>query len=301
MAMNRCDCLIALGCRFNDRSTGDRTTFAPSGKVVHIDIDSSEFSKTLDDRVEVQGDIRATVEALLGRVESREREQWASEVEELREEERCFADPREGELTPKTVMEAINAAREPQMPVVTDVGQHQMWAAQYLRFDRPRSFITSGGLGTMGFGLGASIGAALSCGEHVILVTGDGSFAMNMAELVTAADHEIPVTIVLLNNGVLGMVRQMQSLFMGQRYSQTTLDRKVDYVAVAKAMGADGERVATLPELEGALARALATPGPVLVECPIDADEFVTPVLQIGASMDELIANMEDIKARMGE
>ena len=301
MAMNRCDCLIALGCRFNDRSTGDRTTFAPSGKVVHIDIDSSEFSKTLDDRVEVQGDIRATVEALLGRVESREREQWASEVEELREEERCFADPREGELTPKTVMEAINSAREPQMPVVTDVGQHQMWAAQYLRFDRPRSFITSGGLGTMGFGLGASIGAALSCGEHVILVTGDGSFAMNMAELVTAADHEIPVTIVLLNNGVLGMVRQMQSLFMGQRYSQTTLDRKVDYVAVAKAMGADGERVATLAELEGALARALATQGPVLVECPIDADEFVTPVLQIGASMDELIANMEDIKARMGE
>jgi acetolactate synthase-1/2/3 large subunit len=175
-----------------------------------------------------------------------------------------------------------------------------MWAAQYLVFDRPRSFITSGGLGTMGFGLGASIGAALATGKHVVLVTGDGSFAMNMAELVTAADHQIPVTIVLLNNGVLGMVRQMQSLFMHQRYSQTTLDRKADYVKVAEAFGASGQRVETPAEFDRALTRALREDGPVLIECPIDKDEFVTPVLQIGASMDELIVNMDDVKAKMG-
>ena len=186
------------------------------------------------------------------------------------------------------------------MPVVTDVGQHQMWAAQYLSFERPRSFVTTGGLGTMGFGLGASIGAALATGKHVVMVTGDGSFAMNMAELITAVDHHIPVTIVLVNNGVLGMVRQMQSLFMRQRYSSTTLDRRVDYVALTKATGAEARRATTPEELDAALAWALATDGPALIECPIDKDEFVTPVLQIGASMDELIVNMDDVQARMG-
>ncbi len=299
-AMNKCDCLIALGCRFNDRSTGDRTKFAPSGKVVHVDIDSSEFSKTLVDRVEVLGDIKATLQRLIELVSPNTHEEWARTVRELQAQEKGYADYREDTLTPKVIMDTINARRDPAMPVVTDVGQHQMWAAQYLVFDRPRSFITSGGLGTMGFGLGASIGAALATGRHVVLVTGDGSFAMNMAELVTAADHQIPVTIVLLNNGVLGMVRQMQSLFMHQRYSQTTLDRKADYVKVAEAFGASGQRVETPAEFDRALTRALREDGPVLIECPIDKDEFVTPVLQIGASMDELIVNMDDVKAKMG-
>ena len=300
-AMNRTDCLIALGCRFNDRSTGNRLTFPANGTVVHVDIDSSELSKTLDDQVEVHGDIKASLARLIDMVEKSERPQWRAKVEELVATERELADRREGILTPRTVMETINRLREPEMRVVTDVGQHQMWAAQYLSFSRPRTFVTSGGLGTMGFGMGASVGSALSTGEQTILITGDGSFAMDMAELVTAADHELPITVVLLNNGVLGMVRQMQSLFMDKRYSQTTLDRKVDYVRVAQAMGAEGRRVETPEEFEAALAEALATKGPALIECPIDADELVLPALQIGASMDELIVDQEDIKARMGE
>ena len=298
-AMNACDCLIALGCRFYDRSTGERSKFEPSGKVVRIDLDSSEFSKTIEDRVDVRGDVRLTLEALLPLVEPNTHEEWAREVRELRAQERGYADYRDT-LTPKRIMDAINAHREADMPVVTDVGQHQMWAAQYLSFERPRSFVTTGGLGTMGFGLGASIGAALAMGKHVVMVTGDGSFAMNLAELITAVDHHIPVTIVLVNNGVLGMVLQMQSLFMRQRYSSTTLDRRVDYVALTKATGAEARRATTPEELDAALAWALATDGPALIECPIDKDEFVTPVLQIGASMDELIVNMDDVQARMG-
>ncbi|MGL5172234.1 MAG: thiamine pyrophosphate-binding protein, partial [Olsenella sp.] len=233
-AMSQCDCLIALGARFNDRSTGDRARFAPSGKVVRVDIDSSEFSKTLDDRVEILGDVKTVLQRLIPLVETNTHEDWNRQVRELRAEEKGYDDYR-ATLTPKAIMDVINERRDPAMPVVTDVGQHQMWAAQYLSFDRPRSFITSGGLGTMGFGLGAAEGATLATGEHVILITGDGSFAMNMAELITAVDNRLPITVVLLNNHVLGMVRQMQSLFKRQRYSQTTLDRTVDYVVLAQA------------------------------------------------------------------
>lgn len=298
-ALNASDCVIALGVRFNDRATGDRTKFGPSGKVVRIDIDSSELSKTVDDRVELLGDVKATLAALLPLIEPNTHEAWARRVRELRAEEKGYDDYRDG-LTPKNVMDAINAAKGDEVDVVTDVGQHQMWAAQYLSFSRPRSFITSGGLGTMGFGMGASIGAALATGRHVLLITGDGSFAMNMAELMTAADYEVPVTVVLLNNGVLGMVRQMQSLFKHQRYSETTLARRADYVGIARDMGVSGMRVSTLGELKDALERALAAPAPALIEVPIDKDEFVTPVLRIGASMDELIVNMDDVKRRMG-
>lgn len=298
-ALNASDCVIALGVRFNDRATGDRTKFGPSGKVVRIDIDSSELSKTVDDRVELLGDVKATLSALLPLIEPNTHDAWARRVREVRAEEKGYDDYRDG-LTPKNVMDAINAAKGDEVDVVTDVGQHQMWAAQYLSFSRPRSFITSGGLGTMGFGMGASIGAALATGRHVLLITGDGSFAMNMAELMTAADYEVPITVVLLNNGVLGMVRQMQSLFKHQRYSETTLARRADYVGIAHDMGVSGTRVSTPGELKDALERALAAPVPALIEVPIDKDEFVTPVLRIGASMDELIVNMDDVKRRMG-
>lgn len=305
-AMYECDCLIALGARFNDRSTGDRTKFAPSGKVVHVDVDSSEFSKSLEDQVEVKSDVRAFLEDVAELIEPNTHEEWVRHVRELRAQERGYADYREG-LTPKNVMEAIDAARSEDMAVVTDVGQHQMWAAQYLRFAKPRTFITSGGLGTMGFGLGAANGVALATGRPSILVTGDGSFAMDMAEMITAADNHIPVCIVLLNNGVLGMVRQMQSLFKEQRYSMTTLRHGgADFCAIARGMGAEATRVQTIEELSEALDRALLaqgdpmTAGPKLIEVPIDKDEFVTPVLRIGASMDELIVNMDDVRARMG-
>lgn len=305
-AMYQSDCLIALGTRFNDRSTGDRTKYAPSGKIVHVDVDSSEFSKSLDDLVEIKSDVLTFLRDVDQYVNPNTHEEWLRHVRELRAQERGYADYREG-LTPKNVMEAINDVRPEDVPVVTDVGQHQMWAAQYLRFTKPRTFVTSGGLGTMGFGLGAANGVALATGGPSILVTGDGSFEMDMAEMVTAADHGIPVCIVLLNNGVLGMVRQMQSLFKGRRYSMTTLrHRGLDFCAVARDMGAKATRVSTPEELTQALRDALlaqqdeSTAGPKLIEVPIDEDEFVTPVLQIGASMDELIVNMDDVRSRMG-
>ncbi len=305
-AMYESDCLIALGARFNDRSTGDRTKYAPNGKVVHVDVDSSEFSKSLEDLVEVRSDVRTFLRDVEQYVEPNTHEDWQRHVRELRAQERGYADYREG-LTPKNVMEAINAVRPQDVPVVTDVGQHQMWAAQFLRFTKPRTFVTSGGLGTMGFGMGAANGVALATGGPSILVTGDGSFEMDMAEMVTAADNQIPVVIVLLNNGVLGMVRQMQSLFKRQRYAMTTLrHRGLDFCKVAEGMGAQATRVSTPEELTQALEDALLaqrdekTAGPRLIEVPIDEDEFVTPVLQIGASMDELIVNMDDVRSRMG-
>lgn len=301
-AINECDCLIALGVRFNDRSTGNRHTFAPSGKVVHVDVDTSEFSKTLQDFVEVQSDIGAFVEAIEPLLLPNTHETWQRRVRELRAEERGYDDYREG-VTPKNVMEVINQVRPPAVPVVTDVGQHQMWAAQYLRFSEPRTFITSGGLGTMGFGVGAALGASVARDKApTILITGDGSFAMDMSELITLADHQIPVVIVLLNNGVLGMVRQMQTLFRERRYASTNLNhRGVSYCAVAKALGVSALQVNTLDELQEALSNALAQGAPSLIEVPIDKDEFVTPVLQIGASMQDLIVNVDDIKKRLGK
>ena len=299
MAMDDSDCVIALGTRFNDRATGDRTKFRPSGKVVRIDIDSSELNKTLIDRVDVRSDVRVALSELLPLLKPNEHSEWAREIRGLRAREQGFADYRDG-LCPKTIMEAIDAHREADMPLVTDVGQHQMWAAQYLSFSKPRTFISSGGLGTMGFGMGAAIGAALATGEHTILVTGDGCFTMDMAELVTAADHDIPLTVVLLNNGVLGMVRQWQSLFYGQRHSNTTLKRRIDYVAAAKAFGARARRIESVEELDAALDDAIGYDGPMLIECPIDKDEFVTPMLPTGGTMGDMVVNMDDINKRLG-
>ena len=298
MAMDDCDCLIALGSRFNDRATGDRSKFRPSGKVVRIDIDSSELNKTLIDKVDVRSDAKTALRELLPLIEPAKHAVWAREVGVLRTRQQGFADNREG-LTPRRIMEAIDRHRAQDMPLVTDVGQHQMWAAQYLGFSQPRTFVSSGGLGTMGFGMGAAIGAALATGRPTILVTGDGSFAMDMAEFVTAADYEVPVTVVLLNNGVLGMVRQWQSLFYGQRYSNTTLARKADYVAVARALGGSGVRVDSIDELNAALEKAVASGLPTLIECPVDKDEFVTPMLPAGGTMEDLVVNMDDVHRRL--
>ena len=299
MAMDESDCVIALGARFNDRSTGDRSKFRPSGNVVRIDIDSSELNKTLIDRVDVRCDVKVALHELLPLLKRHQHSEWAHTVRQLREREEGFADHRKT-LCPKTIMRAIDARRAPHMPLVTNVGQHQVWAAQYLSFTRPRTFISSGGLGTMGFGMGAAIGAALATGQHTILITSDGCFAMDMAELITAADHSIPLTVVLLNNGVLGMVRQVQSLFYGQRHSNTKLARKANYVDIARAMGAEAVRIASLDELEDALDTALALNGPMLIECPVDKDEFVTPMLPNGATVDDLIVNMNDVNRRLG-
>lgn len=293
MAMHRADCIIALGVRFNDRVTGDRTKFATGAKIVHIDVDGAELAKTVTPAHALRGDLKKTLTKLLPLIEKKSHPDWQKKVAELRREEAQTLDNRDG-MTPRRAIMTLNSHLGENTPVATDVGQHQMWAAQNLNFKRCRRFITSGGLGTMGFGMGGAIGAGIGVGERAVLVTGDGSFGMCLNELATAVSNNIPLVILLMNNGVLGMVRQWQTLFFDKHYSNTILDRKTDFVALAKAFGADGERVETPEELDAALTRAFAFEGTYLVECMIDKDEFVLPMLPPGGSMDDMIVKVGD-------
>jgi len=291
--MHHADCIIALGNRFNDRVTGNRTKFAKNAKIVHIDIDGAELAKNIPISVGLRGDLRMTLNQLIPLINLRKNTEWMEQIEQFWKEEAEAQDNREG-MTPRTAIMKLNGFLGENTPVATDVGQHQMWAAQYLNFKKERTFASSGGLGTMGFGMGAAIGAAFGTKEHTVLVTGDGSFGMTLQELATAVTYRVPLVILLLNNGVLGMVRQWQTLFFDKHYSHTILDRKTDFVALAKAFGADGENVATPEELENALATAFKTEGPYLINCTIDKDEFVLPMLPPGGSMDDIIVRIGD-------
>ncbi len=292
MAMHHADCILSLGVRFNDRVTGNRAKFAANAKIVHIDVDGAELAKNIQPAHALRGDLKLTLRQLLPLLRQKDNAEWRESVEKLKAEEQRTLDDREG-LTPRNVMLALNRHLGENTPVATDVGQHQMWAAQHLRFHRPRRFLSSGGLGTMGFGLGAAIGAQMATGERTVLVTGDGSFGMCLNELATAVSQRLPLVILLLNNGVLGMVRQWQTLFFDRHYSNTVLDRKTDFVKLAQAFGADGARVNTPEQLEAALETAFASDGPFLIDCAIDKDEFVLPMLPPGGSMDDIIVKIE--------
>lgn len=287
IAMQRCDLLIAVGVRFSDRALGNADTFAPGAKVLHIDIDRAEINKNVSTTLHITGDARIVLELLLARVSQKHHEQWMQQARSMIEE--YLSDEL---FEPRKILKAM-ASVAPQMTVATDVGQHQMWTAQHFPFLHPRQLITSGGLGTMGFGLGAAMGAASSDSGHhpVALITGDGSFRMNLTELSTIAHYDIPVIVVIFNNGTLGMVRQWQTLFFGHRYSQTTLDRGPDFMKLADAYGLKGTRVNTIADFTSAFEKAVAEGKPCLIECMLDIDEMVAPMVAPGSPIDSFCLN----------
>ena len=295
LAISKCDLLIAVGARFSDRVTCNIQTFAPNAKVLHIDTDRAEIDKNVKTDHSIIGDAKLVLERLAKTVKQQHHDEWMNKIYEW-EGEYPIHKPYDGVFTPQCIMETVNAAIGRDSIATTDVGQHQMWAAQYLMVERPRKFITSGGLGTMGFGLGAAIGAQVANPDYVVVnITGDGCFHMNMQELATAAKYDLPVIDVIINNNVLGMVRQWQNLFYDKRFSNTTLDKKTDYELVAKGMGANAFTATNKEELEKAMAAAVADrKTPSVINCIIDSDDFVLPMVPAGKSISDPILNIEN-------
>ena len=285
--VTKCDLLIVLGARFSDRVTGNAAKFANNAKIVQIDVDAAEINKNVVVESSIIGDVKEVLKRLNAKLEPMHHDEWIAEIEAMKEK---FPLKHEEGLTGPLVIEKIYKATNGEAIITTDVGQHQMWAAQYYRYTSPRTLLTSGGLGTMGFGLGAAIGGCIAArGRRTVLFTGDGSFGMNLNEMATAVSQELPITIVLFDNDVLGMVRQWQTIFYDCHYSQTILDRKTDFPALAKAFGADGYAVYTMEDLKKALDVADKSQGPVLIDCHIDMDEKVLPMIPPGRSIKDMI------------
>ena len=287
LATNACDLLIVLGARFSDRDVGTPRLFARQAKILQIDVDPAEINKNVLVTASVIGDVKEVLKRLLPMVEEQEHPEWISEIMGMKE--KYPLSYHQEALTGPYVIEEIYRVTKGEAIICTDVGQHQMWAAQHYKYTVPGTFITSGGLGTMGYGLGAAMGA--KCGrpeKTVINVGGDGCFRMNMNEIATLVRNEIPVVEVVINNHVLGMVRQWQTLFYDKRYSNTILNDKVDFVKIAEAMGAVGIRVTSREEMGPALERALSLHAPVVIDCQIDCDDKVFPMIPAGRSNDEV-------------
>ena len=292
IAQNEADLIITAGCRFSDRGTGNTAKYARNAKIIHMDIDASELCKNIPVELGMTGSMKKILQKLAEKLPQQTHADWMARVAELQEKTRELEAQNPDELTPFTAIDALAEAADKETIVATDVGQHQMWGAQHYPFETPRTFISSGGLGTMGFGLGAAIGAATATGKKTILVTGDGSFGMNLNELATAVTNQTPVVVFIMNNGVLGMVRQWQTLFFDKHYSNTTLERKTDFVKLAEAFGMPGYRAMNMAELKEVLPKAFAEKGPVLVDCAIDCDAFVLPMLPPGGCIDDIIVDI---------
>ena len=293
LGVMQCDLLITVGARFSDRVIGNAKTFAKHAKIVQIDVDPAEINKNIKVDASVIGDIKEVLKRLNARIEDHRHDEWDASVKELKEKYPLKYNT-EG-LTGPYIIEEIYRITKGDAIIVTEVGQHQMWAAQYFKYQKPRTLLTSGGLGTMGYGLGAAIGAKTANPDKVVInVAGDGCFRMNMNEIATAARYNIPVIQVVVNNHVLGMVRQWQTLFYGKRYSQTVLNDAVDFVKLAEAMGAEGIRVTKKEEVGPALERAIALGKPVVLDCIIDCDDKVFPMVPAGQSI-EAVFDQDDL------
>lgn len=293
--LHECDTLVAIGARFSDRVAGDRNNFCKHAKIVHIDIDTAEIDKNVKTSAHIMGDVKQALEYLLQTVTPSADADWAAKAARQRNENPFYDSNLP--LCPRKIIKAIAAATPDDQLIATDVGQHQMFTAQSYPFTKPRTFLTSGGLGTMGFGMGAAMGGIFASGKSVILITGDGSFHMNCNELATAVKYKLPLKIFLFNNNTLGMVRQWQTLFYQKHYSSTTLNSPTDYVKLAEAFGAQGFVLDKNADIEKAVRRALVCPTPVLVDCRIATDEFVLPMIPPGKSYDDMITKLEEEKA----
>ena len=281
-----CDLLITIGARFSERVTGDASRFAKKAKILQIDIDPAEINKNVIVDSSIIGDVKSVLQILNPKLPEKEHKSWLEEITALKNKYPLKYS--EDRLTGPYVLQELYRITKGDALIVTEVGQNQMWAAQYYMYREPRTFLTSGGLGTMGYGLGASLGAKLGCPDKLVVnVAGDGCFRMNMNELATAARYNIPVIQLVLNNHVLGMVRQWQNLFYGRRYSATVLDDNVDFVKLAEALGAEGMRVTKREEVAPALEKAIALGRPVVIDCIIDNDDKVFPMMPAGAPLED--------------
>lgn len=294
LAVSECDLLIAVGARFSDRVLCDPRTFAKNAKVLHIDIDPAEINKNIRVHHSVEGDIKQVLSCLNPLISSVSRKDWMKKVSDWKTLY-PVTKPHKESILPQKILNLVWEITKGQAIITTEVGQHQMWAAQFLPIEKPRTFITSGGLGTMGFGLGAAIGAATAMpGKTVVNVAGDGSFHMNLMEIVTAVKNKLPVKIIIMNNNVLGMVRQWQRMFYDRRFSHTTLERPTDYVKLAEAFGADGYVISGNDDMKKTLEKALLSPGPAVINCLISQDVNVLPMVPQGGSIESPILELED-------
>jgi len=284
--VSECDLLIAIGARFSDRVTGNANKFAKNAKILHFDIDAAEINKNIHSDASVVGDALEILKRVNAKLEQQDRHEWLGHIHDY--EKQYPMAYRKDCLNGPLIMEKIYELTKGEAIISTDVGQHQMWAAQHYKYKKPRTLLTSGGLGTMGYGLGAAIGAKVGCKDKTVInIAGDGCFRMNMNEVATATRYNIPVIEIIFNNHVLGMVRQWQDLFYGKRYSATVLDDCVDFVKVSEGMGAKGYRVQTIEEFEAALKDAMALNIPCVIDCLIDREDKVFPMVSPGAAISE--------------
>lgn len=291
-AVERSDLLLCIGARFSDRVATNTGHFAPGARIIHVDIDAAEINKNIDTTFSVVSDAKTFLEKVLPYVKENKHTAWLTQIAEWRQKLDYHAKDDDSVIHPHQLLRTVAEETPEDTIIATDVGQHQLWSAQYNGRRHPRQFLTSGGLGTMGFGYGAAVGAQIAFpGRTVVHITGDGSFHMNLNEICTAVSYKLPIITIIMNNRVLGNVRQWQTMFYGGRYSQTDPHRKTDYVKLADAFGAVGYRASNIAELREALRKAQQSEGPVLIDCQIDKDERVLPMIPAGGTIDDLVTD----------